>query len=103
MSGILTQPSSRKKFASRRKRSLEKGGHVVICIHIYIIDLLWHPSANLNRAQLILIHFESYAHAVYIIPVACAEIHYVDVKTLGCKTKGLNFNLKRGVDSVDTS
>ena len=24
--GILTQPGSRKQFASRRKRSLEKGG-----------------------------------------------------------------------------
>ena len=40
MSGILTQPSGRKLFASRRKRSLEKGG-VVICIYNYTIDMLF--------------------------------------------------------------
>ena len=36
--GILTQPSGRKQFASRRKRSLEKGCQVII---IYTIDLLY--------------------------------------------------------------
>ena len=33
MSGILTQSSSRKQFANRRKRSLKKGWS--ICIYLY--------------------------------------------------------------------
>ena len=37
---MLTQPSSRKVFSSRQKKTLEKGGGVVICIYIYTIDLL---------------------------------------------------------------
>ena len=40
VSRILTQPSSRKQFASRRKKVIEKGEKVVICILIYILDLL---------------------------------------------------------------
>ena len=42
--GILTQPSSRKQFACRRKRSMKKGREVVIFIYNYTIDLFtWSP------------------------------------------------------------
>ena len=35
MSGILTQPSSRKQFARRRKRSLRKGAGSYLYINLY--------------------------------------------------------------------
>ena len=43
VSGILSQPNSRKKVASRRKRSLEKGAGGYLYIHLYyrsVVDIL---------------------------------------------------------------
>ena len=41
VSGILTLPSSRKQFASRRKRTLKKEGrYLSVYIYIYTMDLL---------------------------------------------------------------
>ena len=67
VTGILTQPSSRKQFASRRKKTLERGG-VVICTHLYYIFVVALIKIILNETW----NMHSLSYAEKLIKKVCA-------------------------------